>query len=615
MTTPANGGIVDIPVSQLRTRPDFQARTTEGSAQVIAENLRKIRDEFDPDKFDPIVVARDPDTGGYFIVGGHHRVEGVRQRIAAGKHHTDTVKGRIVEGDVRNPADLARLQELARFTNIGVAGQSPRELLRSIRPLIDGNKGQEANVSKIADEVPALGPTLRDRRRQAKVFYDLVSIPDEVWERVQDEAALSTLAVIGEAARKYGLSDETVGVLIGRYVHGSTHEGNEPFRYPNVGALRSQFIRAAERRKEIEATPAANAMFGAEYEPDPFLAADLAVVAEAKSETAAVKRMRAQLEACRRLSEQYPEAVNLDRLAEAEARIVSGEEANRPAAILSGMEQGAALAVAEWKAGRGPKPPWGDQILRQVAPEMYEDAPPAPKPAEKAATEPRRATKREEVAPPAPEPEPGLTEAESQAVAAARERMEAGEPATSRPKVEPPSPGAVWVESDDANEAWAGAGGHWEDRGKPEPKKPKPVPAAEVPQPAIGQMTMGVGFETGRTLPMMMTPGPGRKDPIIDVEAMQRKAERKALLDAGQMEIPGTETRPACDLSEAGKTLSREAAKSRPAPVVDDMEFQEPAGEQLSLTGREKAVARASKRRTKPKGRKRSRAWGGAPVG
>ncbi len=369
----ATAGVVTVDLDELYTRPDFQARDSAGDSQTDESSVENIVENYDPAKFDPIVVAVRPE-GGYFIIGGHHRTE-AKRRLGHGE-----IEARVVEGDVRNPEDLQRLQRLARSTNVAVAGQSPRELLRTVRPLINERESDRENVAKIANEVRALGPTDRERRRQAQVFYNLASLPDEMVERAEDEAALPVLASIGEAKRKYGLSDVTVEALARRYAFPRDYTDEEirdnpalatqQFAYPRAQDLQRRFRQAAARQEEAAAQGNIGAFSAEGFGVDPFLEADKLIIKEAKQDTAEMKKLRAQLEACRALSSQHPGTVDLEKLERLTQEQIAGVQTT--ATGLDALAPTAARAIIAWQEGRGPKPPYGDAILRQFAPEMYD---------------------------------------------------------------------------------------------------------------------------------------------------------------------------------------------------------------------------------------------------
>jgi len=77
--TPSNVVALDLPISQINTDTKrFQNRQgafSEASAQSVAEN-------YDPNKFDPIVVWKDPKAKKLFVLSGHSRLEGMKRRKA-----------------------------------------------------------------------------------------------------------------------------------------------------------------------------------------------------------------------------------------------------------------------------------------------------------------------------------------------------------------------------------------------------------------------------------------------------------------------------------------------------------------------------------------------------
>lgn len=76
---PDNVVALDLPITQIHTDTKrFQNRQgafSEASAQSVAEN-------YDPNKFDPIVVWQDPKAKKLFVLSGHSRLEGMKRRKA-----------------------------------------------------------------------------------------------------------------------------------------------------------------------------------------------------------------------------------------------------------------------------------------------------------------------------------------------------------------------------------------------------------------------------------------------------------------------------------------------------------------------------------------------------
>lgn len=91
---------VNMPISAIHTdTARFQNRTnafSELSAQSVAEN-------FDKNKFDPIVVWLDPKQNKYFVLSGHSRLEGMKRRRAK------TIPVRFFEGTEAEAIQFARV--------------------------------------------------------------------------------------------------------------------------------------------------------------------------------------------------------------------------------------------------------------------------------------------------------------------------------------------------------------------------------------------------------------------------------------------------------------------------------------------------------------------------
>jgi hypothetical protein len=69
--------VQNIEISKIRTDVDrFQNRQAEFSE----ETAKAIAEHYDPNKFDPIVLWRDPQNGEVYVLSGHSRLEGLRRR-------------------------------------------------------------------------------------------------------------------------------------------------------------------------------------------------------------------------------------------------------------------------------------------------------------------------------------------------------------------------------------------------------------------------------------------------------------------------------------------------------------------------------------------------------
>ena len=76
MTT-TGGNIQTVPVGKIVTRPDlFQFRDDAGGYdKTTVDTLART---WDWNRYDPVSVVRDPETGEVIVIGGHHRYESIR---------------------------------------------------------------------------------------------------------------------------------------------------------------------------------------------------------------------------------------------------------------------------------------------------------------------------------------------------------------------------------------------------------------------------------------------------------------------------------------------------------------------------------------------------------
>jgi len=95
-----SASVVEYPIKNIVTDVDrFQNRITafsEKTAQTIAER-------YDPNKFDPVVLWKDPADGNVYVLSGHSRLEG-KMRL---KH--DTIPSRFFEGTEAEAMEFARI--------------------------------------------------------------------------------------------------------------------------------------------------------------------------------------------------------------------------------------------------------------------------------------------------------------------------------------------------------------------------------------------------------------------------------------------------------------------------------------------------------------------------
>jgi hypothetical protein len=94
---------------------------SEASANSVAEN-------FDPNKFDPIVVWRDPEAKKIFVLSGHSRFEGMKRR------KSKTVAVRYFEGNEEEAIRFAKVE-----ANRGATQETLIEDLAAFRMMRDGD--------------------------------------------------------------------------------------------------------------------------------------------------------------------------------------------------------------------------------------------------------------------------------------------------------------------------------------------------------------------------------------------------------------------------------------------------------------------------------------------
>jgi len=78
-TDPETLPVRNVPIASIQTDEGrFQPR----EALFSEETAKKVATEYDPAKFDPILLWKDPDTGNLIVLGGHSRLEGMKRRGA-----------------------------------------------------------------------------------------------------------------------------------------------------------------------------------------------------------------------------------------------------------------------------------------------------------------------------------------------------------------------------------------------------------------------------------------------------------------------------------------------------------------------------------------------------
>ena len=90
--------VYDVPLSEIKTNEkEYQGRKNAYSEK----SAKKVAEQFDPNKFDPIVVYKHPD-GNTYVLSGHSRFAGMKMRNA------ETVPARYFEGTPEEAIDFAQ---------------------------------------------------------------------------------------------------------------------------------------------------------------------------------------------------------------------------------------------------------------------------------------------------------------------------------------------------------------------------------------------------------------------------------------------------------------------------------------------------------------------------
>jgi Phage derived protein Gp49-like (DUF891) len=136
--TPGDCVAVDYPLAQIGLDPKrFQNRTdafSELSAEAVARH-------YDPNKFDPVVLWRDPaQQNRAFMLSGHSRLEGMHRRRAA------TIPARFFSGTEAEAVQFARVD-----ANRAATAENLAEDLAAYKLMRDGDEARELKPTKKAE--------------------------------------------------------------------------------------------------------------------------------------------------------------------------------------------------------------------------------------------------------------------------------------------------------------------------------------------------------------------------------------------------------------------------------------------------------------------------------
>ena len=278
----AEYAIHSVPITAVTVRPDlFQARDTdEPGGATGAERVRQIVENWNPDRFDPLAVVEDKETGTYVVIGGHHRLEAVKELGKA------TVPVRVLTGELNDPLDRDRLIREAIVSNYTMAAPNIREDVTAAKRLADTGLDTRA----IAREMRITRPS------QIEDLLWIEKAGPVIINQIADHGELIPVAAeLGRAMEQYEYSQEAAGGLFSKYRQEFVETGKAPSRY----ALRLTF-QAAEKAKEASQTHQAG-MFGG-FEDDSSLNALQSLAAEIEAARTANRSLRRNLKACKILS-------------------------------------------------------------------------------------------------------------------------------------------------------------------------------------------------------------------------------------------------------------------------------------------------------------------------
>lgn len=214
-------GVLSIPIDQITTRPDlFQARDVDSGKSFDPKRVQQIVDNWNPDRFDPIVVVSDG-QGGYIVLAGHHRLEAMRVKGES------TIPGRLVDGDINSPDDRKRMMQEAVVSNFNIAESNFRERATAAQRLSDSGW----NTTEIAANMRLKG------RPEAERLLWLHAAGPVIMNRVTIQPELAPMGMeLGRAIVERGFDPETAQGLFQRWVA----DYDETDRVPGVRSLRRQ---------------------------------------------------------------------------------------------------------------------------------------------------------------------------------------------------------------------------------------------------------------------------------------------------------------------------------------------------------------------------------------
>ena len=286
-------GFESVDPSRIRTRPElFQPRDLPSGQDHDPERVRQIVERWNPDRFDPITVAEDPDNeDGFIVIAGHHRLEAAKQ-VAV-----ENIPVKILKGNINDEQTRIRLQTEADLSNYAVSAPGLKEQISTVKRL----QGQSWDTHRIADE-------MRVKKGRVEELGYLALMPPTVLDSISQHKQLQPIAMeIGRGVEKYDLDPENAEAIYKKLLEGYEETGKVPNRHVVREQLATSHQKAINRGADLGRLPG----FGE--------AADQAQFSEdIKAESnrvAEIKQTKARLTSCEALASEL--GIDIEQVKEA----------------------------------------------------------------------------------------------------------------------------------------------------------------------------------------------------------------------------------------------------------------------------------------------------------
>jgi len=197
-----------VATSRIRTDPRLQARVTDAGKSFAERRVNDIVNNFDQAQLTPLIVVRDPENpGGFIVVAGHHRLEALK-RLGL------DAPIQIIDGlDIADPAQLARIQTIADASNATLHPLSLKERINVIR-----RQGSE-DVGALRSTFPAFNDqTIIDALNISRLPGHVV---DKLDQLPADSPLVGIASEIGHGMRRFGFTEQDGEALFLRLTKGA----------------------------------------------------------------------------------------------------------------------------------------------------------------------------------------------------------------------------------------------------------------------------------------------------------------------------------------------------------------------------------------------------------